>query len=221
MKASLKNLAVYSALATALGFTTTVHAVSILVDPGAESQISTTNPPSGYGQGWAMFNGAAFSNAFAHSGTWSIRTSGPGGFTVPGAVQQFAALPGDAFTMTGFGMTTAPLAAGATFGVLQITYFSGPNGTGTNLGTVETSPGNARTSAQINNTSPTNTWIPLTVTATAPAGTQSLQAFTLTLDQNAAPIYWDDLTLTNAPEPGSLALAGLGGVAILTRRRRK
>lgn len=207
-----------------IGATTiTASAQNLLVDPGAELQTSTPNPATGYAQGWSFFNGALFSTTVAHSGTWSIGDVGGGGFGVPGAYQQFAATAGQVFTLSGFGLTTAALAPGATFGQLQITYFAGPNGTGANLGTVETSPGNALASAQINSTSPANTWIPLTVSATAPAGTASMQAFTITIDENAAPIYFDDLTLTASPvpEPSTLALAGMGGMAILTIYRRR
>lgn len=201
------------------------HAQNLLVDPSAESQISTPNPATGYGQGWAMFNGSAFSQTVAESGTWSIADVGGGGYTVPGAYQQFAALAGQQFTLSGYGLTTAALNNDGTFGALQITYFSGPNGTGNNLGTVETSPGNALASAQINYNSTVGTWIPLSVTATAPAGAQSMQAFTITIDASAAPIYFDNLTLTATavPEPSILALSGMGGLGLfsLLRRRNK
>lgn len=209
------------AITAVLGLTAAhLQAVS-LVDPGAESNISTTNPPTGSGQGWAFFNGGVFSNTVARSGTFSIGVVGGGGFGVPGALQQFAAAPGEVFTMTGFGLTTAALAPGATFAQLQITYFNGFGPGATNLGTVETSPGNAMGSAQINSTSPLNTWIPLSVTATAPTGTQAVQVFAITIDQTPAPIYFDDMTLTSTPEPGSLALVGLGSLAMLSRSRRR
>ena len=197
------------------------QAQNLLVDPGAELQTSTPNPATGYGQGWAFFNGATFSQTVAHSGTWSIADVGAGGYTVPGAYQQFAAAAGQQFTMTGFGLTTAALTTG--YGDLQITYWSGPNGTGSNLGTVETSPGNAYPSAQINSGTPVNTWTALSVTATAPVGTQSIDAYAITIDATAAPIYFDDMTLTATatPEPSTLALAGMGGMAMLSLLRRR
>lgn len=215
----LKTLICSAALGAA---TMSAHA-NLLVDPGAESQISTPNPATGYGQGWSLFNGAAFSTTVAQSGTWSMACNGPGGFSVPGAYQQFAATAGQVFTLSGFGLTTAALTPDASFGVLQLTYFSGANGTGSNLGTVESSPGNAYSSAQINSTSAVNTWIPLSVSATAPVGTMSVQAFVITIDQSAAPIYFDNLNLTATavPEPSTLALAGMGGMGILTLLRRR
>jgi hypothetical protein len=201
------------------------QAQNLLVDPSAESQISTPNPATGYGQGWSFFNGATFSSAQAESGSWSIAEQGRGGYSVPGTYQQFAATAGQQFTMSGFGLTTAAL-TGGDFGLLQITYFSGANGTGSNLGTVETSPGNADGSAvQINGTSALNTWIPMSVTATAPTGSQSMQAFAITIDPVAmtAPIYFDNMTLTAtaAPEPSTLALAGLGSLGMLSLLRRR
>jgi hypothetical protein len=195
-------------------------ATNILIDPGAELQTSTPNPATGYGQGWALFNGAAFSQDVARTGTWSIKNSGGGGFSVPGDYQQFAASAGQAWTMSGFALTTTAIPAGTDFGQLQITFTSGPNGSGANLGTVETSPTNALGSNHIDPSSPAGVWLPLSVTAHAPAGTQSVQLYTITIDQNKTPVYFDDLTASSVPEPCSLILSGLGVVGLLALRRK-
>ena len=202
----------------------TTQAQNLLTDPSFEAQTTAPNPnPSGL-PGWSLFNGAGFSTAEALTGTHSLIEAGGGGFSVPGAFQQFNTGPGVAWTMTGNVLGTTAPGAGTTFSILQLTFFSGPNGTGSNLGTVETSPGNALGSAaQLNASSPLNTWIPLSVTAHGPAGTESVQAFAITIDQNPITGYFDDMTLTAAPEPSTLALLGLSaaGIPFLLRRKKK
>jgi hypothetical protein len=203
-------------------FTLALPALSkanLLIDPGAELGISTPNPATGYGQGWSFFNGGTFSMDVAHSGSWSLKDVGGGGFSVPGDYQQFAASGGQKWTMTGFALTPTAIPAGADFGILQMTFFDGPNGTGNNIGTVETSPGNALASAQVNNASPVGVWIPLSVTGHAPVGAQSVQLFTITIDQNPTAVYFDDLAASVVPEPCSLVLLGLGLAGLLAIRR--
>jgi hypothetical protein len=204
-----------------LAMSTTSNAANILVDPGAEQGISTANPPTGYGQGWAFFNGAGFSTAFSLSGTQSLALVTQN--NVPGAFQQFAANPGEAWTMTGFGMTPTALNGAPGFGILQITFFSGPNGTGSNLGTVETAPGTAKASAQINNTTTPGVWTPLSVTGHAPATTQSMQAFALVVDFGSSGpegVYFDDMTLVPEPSTVAMALTGLLGLVAFAKKRR-
>lgn len=215
---SLACVGVFTLVATG-----TSRAQNILVDPGAEQGITTPNPATGYGQGWAFFNGGTFSTAEARSGTQSIALVTQ--TNVPGAYQQFAASPGQTFVMTGFGLTPTPLTGNPGFGILQITFFNGPDGMGLNIGTVQTSPGNAATSAEINSSSPANVWISQVVTATAPATAQSMQAYALVVDfGSAAPegVYYDDMTLMVVPEPSSVALVltGLGCLVMFARKRR-
>jgi PEP-CTERM motif len=188
-----------------------------LVDAGFESG---TPVPSGVG-GWDTFNGAAFSTAEALSGSYSMLNSGPGGYTVPGAVQFLTSSAGSEYDLTGFGYTPTAL-TGASAGFLQVTFFSGVDGAGSNLGTVETSAGNALPSNEITSTSPTGSWISLnTGIFQAPAGTESLAVYTLVLDANATSVYFDNLNLTAVPEPSSLALLGAGlGIPFYLWRRR-
>ncbi len=151
-----------------------------------------------------------------------MENNGHGGFGVPGADQILSTTAGSEYELTGFGLTPTAPGAGTTFGALQITFFSGPNGTGSNLGTVQTSPGNALVSNQINASSPTGVWISLdTGTATAPAGAQSLEAFTIVVDQNPADVFFDDISLIQVPEPSSFALAGFGAVGLFAALRRR
>lgn len=202
------------ACVVALSFSMSVHSQNLLTDPGFES--------GGVSSAWSTFNGAAFSQTFAHSGSWSMEDNGLGGFGVPGSFETLPTVAGNAYDLSGFALTPAAPGTGTTFGALQITFFSGPNGTGSNLGTVETSPGNALLSNEINASSPTGVWIPLdTGTAIAPAGAQSLQVFTIVVDQNAANVYFDDLTLTQVPEPSTFAFAGLGLIGLFAKLRRR
>jgi len=167
------------------------RAQNLLVDPGAEGQVVSG---SGNGEGgWTLFNGAAFSTDFAHSGSWSIKDAGPGGFTVPGDFQTFN------------GVTT---------------FWSGLDGTGSNLGTVETSPGNALFSAHLDGLTPLNTWVPLSVTAHAPAGAMSVQCFSITIDQTPVSAYFDDMTLIPEPSTIALALTGLFGLVAFGWKKR-
>jgi hypothetical protein len=207
--------------------TTAIYAQNLLVDPGFESQ---TAPASG---GWNVFNGAGFSSAFARTGVESMLDSGPGNFGVPGSFETFNAVAGQAYELTGFGFTPTTLTDAADSGVLQITFFSGANGSGNNLGTINISAGgiatganNAQTSGSINSTSAAGQWIMLdTGIAQAPAGAMSLQAFTLVLDSGPTAVYFDDLTLTqvSVPEPGTFALLGLSllGIPAFAWRRKK
>jgi hypothetical protein len=191
-----------------------VQAQGLLTDAGFES--------GGVGSPWSAFNGGAFSQTVAHSGSWSFEDNGHGGFGVPGSFEILSATAGLSYDLTGFGYTPTTPGGGTTFGALQITFFSGANGTGSNLGTVQTSPGNALVSNQINAGSATGVWTALdTGIATAPTGAQSMEVFTIVVDQNPADVFFDDLSLTQVPEPSSFALAGLGALGLFAVQRRR
>jgi hypothetical protein len=215
-----------AACAAALAFITpNLLAQNLLVDPSFENQ---TPAASG---GWSLFNGAAFSTAEARTGTFSMKDSGGGNFSVPGSFETFAASPGQEYDLTGYGLAPTAPGAGTSIGLVQITFFSGANGTGNNLGTIDVSTGgnatganNAQGSAPINASSPLGSWIFLdTGIAEAPATTQSVEAFTIVVDQNPTTVYFDDLSFTQvqAPEPSTIALMSMALVGFAAMRRRK
>lgn len=208
-----------------------VQAQNLLIDPGFESGGSPAIV-GGIG-GWTPFYDAGFVTSPVLSGNYSMINVGAGGFTVPGAYQTLPAAPGLEYDLTGYGY--APFAPGPamTYGILQITFYDGPGGTGNNLGSIDvsaggtvTGPGNAQVSGEINSSSPTGVWLPLdTGIAEAPPGAESLQAFTLVVDQNPAVVYFDNLSLVLVPEPSTLALIGTGVLGLFTvnctRRKEK
>ncbi len=204
-------------------------AVVPVVDPGLELGTPAGAENTG---GWSFFNGASQSADIAHSGTFSMKL--PDNNNVPGAFETYniGVTGGAKFDLTAFGLTSeqllppGPANNNTSFGGIQATFFSGDNGTGTNLGTVATGPGNAAFSNHIDFTSPVGVWIPLdTGVITAPAGSQSIQIFGIAIfpqgqDANGA-IYVDDFALNtvSVPEPTSLSLLALGAIPLLRRRR--
>ena len=159
--------------------------------------------------GWIMFDESMFSKDEAHSGNQSMFNWGfsrsvpyPPYFvgTVSGSFQEFAADPGSRWRLTGYGATPTGLRGTPAFGIVQVSFF---DALGKDLGTVETAGSAnplARTSNKVTSQTPVGEWIFLdTGIATAPAGTATIQAFTLYVDFSGSDIsqgvYFDDLSL--------------------------
>lgn len=150
-----------------------------------------------------------------------------GSYATPITYQTLAATAGQEYDLTGYSDITSLTGSGGTYiASVQITFFSGANGSGTNLGTVQTSPGNALlapspTPAEVG----TYTFVD-TGTATAPATTESMEVFPIIQAGAGDTItaYIDDLSLstvsTSVPEPASLGLLAMAGLPLLRRRRR-
>lgn len=138
---------------------------------------------------------------------------------------------GSEFDLTAYGLVTNAIISG--FSGVQATFFSA---SGANLGTVQTSPGQAIFSNQINSnnatisassSSPTNgTWIPLdTGVFTAPTGSAYMDVFAISVDvvesNGAAGTWIDNLSLVAVPEPSTMMLGLIGiGLPLLMMRRR-
>ena len=176
---------------------------SQLKDAGFELQTAAADG------GWRLFEISLFSKNYARSGSQSMFN---GGFsrTVPfqatfvgnasGAYQEFPAMAGSRWRLTGYALAPAALAGTTAFGVLQVSFF---DTNGKDLGTIETADGTtkAKTSAQVNRDSLVGEWIFLdTGVATAPEGTATIHAFTLFVDFSGSDrtqgVYFDDLSLS-------------------------
>jgi len=159
--------------------------------------------------GWILFEQSLFSPDEARSGRQSMFN---GGFsrtvayhpffvgTVSGSYQEFPAGPGSRWRLTGFGAAPTALQGTPAFGIVQVSFFDAD---GNDLGTVQTADSKtarAKTSNEVNSQTPVGEWVFLdTDIATAPAGTVTIQAFTLYVDfsgsDTAQGVYFDDLSL--------------------------
>lgn len=176
---------------------------NLLGDPGFELQLP---PDQG---GWILFDESRFSPDQARSGgqsmfNWGFSRSVPyppyyvG--TVSGSFQEFPASPGSRWRLTGYGVTPTKLRGAPAFGIVQVSFF---DALGKDLGTVETASSTtplARTSNKVTGQTPVGEWVFLdTGIATAPAGTATVQAFTLYVDFSGSDrsqgVYFDDLSL--------------------------
>jgi PEP-CTERM motif len=209
-------------------------AQNLLIDPSEE--IGTAASAGGWNTTFGGVRSTAFSRtpATPPAGGHSIRDAAggvPDTFQGPTNPNLTNVTAGAQFDFTGFGLVTNSIVSG--FGGIQASFFSAA---GVNLGTVETSPGNAKFSNRIDSNNVVistgvlgnQTWIPLdTGVFTAPAGTAYLEVFTINVNlvesNGSAGVWYDDLSLVAVPEPSSIALGAMGliaGVSILARRRR-
>ena len=215
-------------IAAALALTSSAQA-NLLVDPGFESGApAQPNPillPGGVNGGWAVFNGAAYANAAAETGSWGLMgTENPGqawnfeaSYQVVGGV-----IAGQQYTLTADFMTPTGITEGAGGyipAVIQLTYF---NAAGTDLGTVET----GGVGAKANQFMPTGVWQTGSVTATAPAGAVYVAPYLAFMENGSQTgtdiLYYDNGTLTLVPEPATIALLGMGlALPLYLIRRRK
>lgn len=216
----------------------TTQAQNLLVDPNFAGP-GTANPitVAGVNQGWALFNGAS-SASFAGNMPASIyspygspavttsllETANVGNNWNPAGAYQIVTgiTPGQTYTFSIWGLTdTANDAYAGTAGLLiQLGFETSALG---GASTVENPGGVVGISAALPSTQ--GIWTEYSVTATAPAGYTDAIVYNMFQDNGSTTItenmYYDLATLTPAPEPTTLALAGLGGMSLLSLIRRR
>jgi hypothetical protein len=187
---------------------------NVLVNPGFETGSAVGAPDSGGAAGWQSF-GNVFSvsspnpvTAGPRTGTGALKQFGtfPG---VSGAFQLFATIPGDAWSITGFGLNASSDAMQAdNFAILKISF---QDAGGTELLGIE--------STRITISSPLDQWQSLSANGIAPAGTTQVGIFTLFIQPatNGGSAFFDDITAV--PAPASVALLGIGCLTMSRRRR--
>jgi hypothetical protein len=208
---------------------TSYASANLLVDPSFEPGIagapdassgdvpmSTAGPWSGWNNWVAPYSAYYTQSVVPEDGVQVAKTfSGPNA----GVYQYVAVNALDSYTASAYfvNSSTDPMSAGETDDVRMI-FFSGPNGTGSALGTYVSS-------SVVSNANTPDVWTQLSVTAGAPAGSASVQWLAFFNNPNYAggSMFVDNTSLVDnsvVPEPASLGLLAIGGVSLLLRRRR-
>ncbi|HEX4052651.1 MAG TPA: autotransporter-associated beta strand repeat-containing protein [Tepidisphaeraceae bacterium] len=189
-------------------FAPSVKAQNLLLDPGFEagddgapdatagdvSMGTPTTPEAGPWLGWNNWVGPVYSGFYttsiaAHSGTQVGKTfSGPNG----GIYQYVDVNAGNSYTASAWFVdsSTDPFNDTAETDDVRMIFFAGPDGTGANLGTFVTS-------SPLVYADPLDQWMQSSVTATAPAGAESVQwmAFFNNPNYAAGSLFVDDTSL--------------------------
>ena len=182
-------------------FASSVHAQNLLLDPGFEGGIagapdasagdvplSAAGPWLGWNNWVPPYSGFYTTSVPAHGGTQVGKTfSGPNG----GIYQFVPVTAGDTYTAAAWFVNSSSDALnGAETDDVRMIFFSGPNGTGSGLGTdVSLVPVSDLTSP--------DTWTQLNISAVAPAGAESVQwmAFFNNPGYGGGSLFVDDASL--------------------------
>jgi PEP-CTERM motif len=176
---------------------------------GGDQTMAQTGSPWSSWNAWAA--GAFYTQSVAYSGTQSGKNySGPNA----GIYQSVPATAGLTYEASAYFLNRSGGDAlnGAQTDDVRITF---KDAGGSNLG-------GAIVSTPLGASTPLDTWTFASVQAVAPAGTQKVE-FMLFFSNPAATggaLYADSTSLTVVPEPATLGVLGLSGLALLSRRRK-
>ena len=199
-----------------LSLTNSQAAVNLLANPGFESPITFDGPP--FVGSWEGFSGGAGSSSgnsavFPRTGAQSLGLSINNTInTFAGAFQDVPGLsPGMSFSLDGWHATTSsPLNLGVE---IRIEW--------------RNSVSNTEVSRTPNLTPiPTSSYSLFSMTGLVPAGADTARVVYAIQSFSTAPlgngtVYVDDMSFAVVPEPSSIALLGLGGLALAVARRRQ
>jgi hypothetical protein len=183
---------------------------NLLADPGFESGVFSAG-------GWSPLSGAAFSHDYSHDGVWSLKdacgTNGIG--AVVAGIQEVPGVPALTYALSGWALI--PTALSGSQGLLMMTFEDSNHQLINYNGTVFYPVGTLTSST------PTLTWTFLSGSVTAPPGTAYVEVVPELFNQlNPSPhniVYFDELSLTQVPEPVGLPIISLGLVLFFLRRK--